>query len=193
MISYFQVTDEWILMADGEKSVSLLREQFQALEPQAQLPPIGTHERWTPDLHFLLNPDQVPAPDEFGDRPLYIERIESYLTVLDQHDVATTPPESSPINAPNWQQFRAQMLMHSAYLRIVGRDSTTQTLNAALVWMLGEIGNNPAILGDVANTWNAIASIAEPTADEIRSLNQIGEVCQVPFRLNLNGFMVTEE
>ncbi|MGJ3250251.1 MAG: hypothetical protein ACFE0J_03810 [Elainellaceae cyanobacterium] len=36
-------------------------------------------------------------------------------------------------------------------------------------------------------------SLAEPAEDAVRSLNQIGEVCQVPFRLNLNGFMVTEE
>ncbi|MGJ3253688.1 MAG: hypothetical protein ACFE0J_21515 [Elainellaceae cyanobacterium] len=191
MISYFQVTDKWVLMADGEQSVSLSREQFQALEPQAQLPPIGTHERWTPDLHFLLNPDQVPAPDEFGDRSMYIERIEAYLGFLADQDTAAAPPAAPPQPTPNWNQFRAQVLIHSAYLRIVGTSSTTQTLNAALIWMLGEVGNNPSILSDVANTWNAISAVAQPTAEEIEALNQIGTANKMPFELDENGFMIS--
>lgn len=93
---------------------------------------------------------------------------------------------------PNWDQFRAQTLIHSAYLRIVTHNPITLTLNTVLVALLWDLGKHPQMFPDVINTWNAIAIEAQPTPAEIRVLNQIAVVCHMPFRLNEFGLMLPQ-
>lgn len=96
------------------------------------------------------------------------------------------PPEIKP----NWEQFRGQVMIHSAYLRIATATPITIALNPALVWLLGEVGRNPTILPEFAGAWSAIAAEAQPTESEIAALNAIGAACNMPFSLDSNGFMV---
>lgn len=105
-------------------------------------------------------------------------------------DMSDHEPEPEP-TPPDWQQFRAQVLSHSAYFRIIGAHPQNHILNVPLVWALGEVGKNPPILAEVINLWSAIAYNASPTADEINSLNAIAQACAMPFHLDEQGMMVS--
>lgn len=102
---------------------------------------------------------------------------------------ALTDFEDKPVL---WAQFRAQVLMSGAYLRIVTSSPITQTLNATLVWLLGRLGENPELLPDFANVWSAIAMYASPTESEITALNKVGIACRMPFVLNEQGLIILQ-
>lgn len=131
----------------------------------------------------------VPLWDEAD---LITVEFREWLRNHPEFDVSDHPPQPAARPDPNWTQFRAQMGMNSVYLRIATASPVNQVLNSTLIWLLGEIGNNPSssILGDVVNTWNAMAAIARPTIIEVTTLNNIGKACYMPFELNAQGMMM---
>lgn len=92
--------------------------------------------------------------------------------------------QNPPAPTADWATFRAAIAVHPAYLRIVSHNGITQALNTTLVWVMGAGAFN-----EVPPLWNAIASQALPTAEEIAALNDLAAASQVPFQLNAEGLM----
>ena len=96
------------------------------------------------------------------------------------------PPEEGP----DWPQFRQQALLSPAFLRIITASPVTQALNPALQQFLWQVGGNPAIVGELAAVWDAIATEANPTTAEIDELNGIATQANIPLRLDEQGKLV---
>lgn len=92
-------------------------------------------------------------------------------------------------NSPNWVALQLDFPLSPAYRRIVGHSSDTQVINSALVWTIGQLGNDPSVFPRIAALWNAIATIAVPTPGEIDDLNQLAIANRLPFTLNAQGLM----
>lgn len=101
--------------------------------------------------------------------------------------VASHTPKAQ--SQPNWVQFRAQVSMHSAYLRLVVSHPQNGVLNDLLVPLLWGVGNEPELLPEVAAIWNAMENNVALTETEILQLNAIAAACHVPLRLTESGMM----
>jgi hypothetical protein len=151
-----------------------------------------TYQIWRNELgqvdaiNLIATGEVVPYWDD--EHPLTLQ-YQAWLQDHPDFDVSDHEPEPLP-SQPDWEQFRAMVLSHSAYFRIIGSNPQNQILNAPLTWSLGEVGRNPSILPDVANIWGAIAYNAAPTTAEIQQLNAIATSCNMPFRLDESGFML---
>lgn len=77
----FRVSNNTVYLASTEDTLELGREQFLELESDAVLPPVDTVEFWTPELHYIQNPDQRDG-SEYGDRSIYIAKIAEYRASL---------------------------------------------------------------------------------------------------------------
>jgi hypothetical protein len=94
-------------------------------------------------------------------------------------------PEVTP--APDWAAFRLALVQSSAYLRITS--AAPNALVALLTNIAFLIDSQPEKAVELAAIWNAIATLANPTSEEIAALNTIGTVTNVPFALNASGLM----
>lgn len=178
------------LEANGESACYPIA-WFLIQEPDYRLPEGAISREYIPEQrHSFYSFDNQwggEMPWEEGDR--YLTNQETYRVTWQADNSPPAEPEE-PVTQAKWDQFRSQILVHPAYFRIAGHNSQTQVLNSSLVWLMGEIGQNPTILSSVISVWNGIASAAQPTKAEIEALNQVAINAEMPFRLNESGFMV---
>lgn len=98
--------------------------------------------------------------------------------------VLPTPPPVA-----DWAAFRMGLLTSPAYQRIGGHNSSTLALLPMLVSVGFLIDSDASKLLDFAATWNAIAAIAEPSTEEIASLNALAVTHNIPFTLDSEGLL----
>lgn len=176
-MSYFQVNDGIVHLNDGERTLLLELPQFQQLEPDAILPSGGTIERWTPENHYIQDPDQKPSP--YGDRSMYVARIEQY-----QNAIAQSEPEPEPEPLPDWDMFYANLEGSEIETRI----ATTSSNAFALTKLMIEMGKRPAVdAGRVMSYWNAAAPGLSP--GQIDVFNGWAIAAHLPVRLDELGKM----
>lgn len=70
-----------MVIIDNGETLLLTREQFHQLEPQAILPPNTVKEFWTPNLHYIQDPDQRDG-SSYGDRSSYVQKLDHYKAIL---------------------------------------------------------------------------------------------------------------
>jgi hypothetical protein len=105
------------------------------------------------------------------------------------------PPTIAEIEAivlpelPDWRSFRSALVMSSAYGRITGHNNQTLAILPVLVNVAFLLDSDASRAVEFAGLWNAIASIAEPTTQEIAVLNAIASADNVPFQLNAQGLI----
>ena len=105
------------------------------------------------------------------------------------------PPTIADIEAivlpelPDWRSFRSALVMSSAYGRITGHNNQTLAILPVLVNVAFLLDSDASRAVEFAGLWNAIASIAEPTTEEIAQLNVIASANNVPFQLNSTGLI----
>lgn len=139
--------------------------------------------RWQADCDTACTEDSCEVT--WRDARFSQPTVEEFEAVLEDYVTATSAEKK-----PKWAQFQSSMLINGAYLRIVGTSPMTLTLNSALIWMLGEVGQHPDRLADVMNTWNAIAFTAQVKPLEAAALQKICVGCNMPFYLDEHGFMI---
>jgi hypothetical protein len=106
-----------------------------------------------------------------------------------------TPPTIAEIeavelpDAPDWKSFQTAITTSSAYMRICGHNGQTLAILPTLVYVCSLIESDPSRAAQFAGLWNAIATIAEPTTEEIASLNAIAAASNMPFTLNSLGLI----
>jgi hypothetical protein len=96
------------------------------------------------------------------------------------------PPEPTP---PNWAAFRLALAGSPAYRRIVGHNNETLSLLPLLTNLAFMIDTDPPKAIEFAYVWNQVSAIAEPTSEEIATLNGIASANNVPLVLNELGLM----
>jgi hypothetical protein len=79
--------------------------------------------------------------------------------------------------------------MSSAYGRITGHNNQTLAILPVLVNVAFLLDSDALRAVEFAGLWNAIATIAEPTTEEITALNSIAATNNVPFQLNSEGLI----
>lgn len=105
------------------------------------------------------------------------------------------PPTIAEIEAieipavPDWRSFRSSLVMSSAYGRITGHNNQTLAILPVLVNVAFLLDSDATRAVEFAGLWNAIATIAEPTTEEITALNAIASANNVPFQLNAEGLI----
>ena len=105
------------------------------------------------------------------------------------------PPTIAEIEAvelpslPDWRSFRSALVMSSAYGRITGHNNQTLAILPVLVNVAFLLDSDASRAVEFAGLWNAIASIAEPTTQEIAVLNAIASADNIPFTLNEQGLI----
>lgn len=124
-----------------------------------------------PDNVWLTLPDELPLEMQ--------QQIEAIVT---NHKPSTKPE-------PNWAEFRSQVSLHSAYLRLVTGHLQNAVLNDLLVPLLWNVGHDPGTLTEVAQVWNAMQDNVALTESEILQLNAIAQACSVPLQLDEQGKM----
>jgi hypothetical protein len=124
---------------------------------------------WTDEFGYLI--DYWP-----DDNPPTIEEIEA----------VELPPEPA---LPNWSAFRLALAGSSAYRRIVGHSNETLSLLPLLTNLAFLIDTDPPKAIEFAYVWNQVSAIAEPTSEEIATLNSIASANNVPLVLNELGLM----
>jgi hypothetical protein len=97
----FQVSDGKVFLEDATLLI-LTREQFQALEPAAVLPPSDAVEFWSEDRHYLQDPDQRDG-SEYGDRSVYVAKIAQYEAAI------APPPAPLPPPLPDWEALKTAL------------------------------------------------------------------------------------
>lgn len=176
-MSYFQIADGIVSLSDGEHQLILEQAQFRQLEPDVVFPPVGVVERWTPDLHYIQDPDQKASP--YGDRSMYVARIEQY-----QNAIAQSEPEPEPEPLPDWDMFYANLEGSEIETRI----ATTSSNAFALTKLMIEMGKRPAVdAGRVMSYWNAAAPGLSP--GQIDVFNGWAIAAHLPVRLDELGKM----
>ena len=100
---------------------------------------------------------------------------------------AVVLPEPEPV--PDWRSFRSSLLMSAAYGRITGHNNQTLAILPVLVNVAFLLDSDATRAIEFAGLWNAIATIAEPTSQEIDSMNAIALDHNVPFQLNDEGLI----
>jgi hypothetical protein len=113
--------------------------------------------------------------------------VECDWDVDNNRPVGVTMPE--PPTVPNWRSFRASLVMSSAYGRITGHNNQTLAILPVLVNVAFLLDSDALRAVEFAGLWNAIATIAEPTTEEITALNSIAATNNVPFQLNSEGLI----
>ncbi len=136
----------------------------------------------------ILKVCPIVGVSELGDGQYRIDFAET-ATLEQQLAAYSVIANFQPVEPPNWEQFRAQMLMNGGYLRIVASNPLNQVFNAALVWKLGQLGSHPEMLGELANLWNAMAMNVVPTEQEATVFRTIAQSCNMPFLLNEQGLI----
>ena len=101
--------------------------------------------------------------------------------------IGLTMPPAEP--APDWRSFRSSLVMSAAYGRITGHNNQTLAILPVLVNVAFLLDSDATRAVEFAGLWNAIATIAEPTAGEIEALNAIALDHHVPFQLNDQGLI----
>jgi hypothetical protein len=95
----------------------------------------------------------------------------------------------TPPTPPNWAAFRLALAGSSAYRRIVGHSNETLSLLPLLTNLAFMIDTDPPKAIEFAYVWNQVSAIAEPTSEEIATLNGIAAANNVPLVLNELGLM----
>jgi hypothetical protein len=90
---------------------------------------------------------------------------------------------------PNWSAFRLALAGSPAYRRIVGHNNETLSLLPLLTNLAFMIDTDPPKAIELAYVWNQVSAIAEPTSEEIATLNSIAAANNVPLVLNELGLM----
>ena len=104
-----------------------------------------------------------------------------------------SPPTIAEIEAvqlpatPDWRSFQTAITVSPSFMRIAGHNGQTLTILPTLVYVCSLIESDATRAVQFAGLWNAIATIAEPTTEEITSLNAIASASNVPFQLNSAG------
>jgi hypothetical protein len=105
------------------------------------------------------------------------------------------PPTIAEIEAvqlpatPDWRSFQTAITVSPSFMRIAGHNGQTITILPTLVYVCSLIESDATRAVQFAGLWNAIATIAEPTSDEITALNSIASASNVPFQLNSAGLI----
>jgi hypothetical protein len=110
--------------------------------------------------------------------------VESVLTQEDIDAIQLGNPEGR-----NWAAFRLALAGSSAYRRIVGHSNETLSLLPLLTNLAFMIDTDPPKAIEFAYVWNQVSAIAEPTSEEIATLNGIALANNVPLVLNELGLM----
>lgn len=96
--------------------------------------------------------------------------------------------DDAPI-VPDWRSFRNALAMSAAYGRITGYNNQTLAWLPLLVNVAFLLDADATRAVEFAGLWNAIATIAEPTSEEITALNAIAAENNIPFTLNEQGLI----
>jgi hypothetical protein len=122
-------------------------------------------------------------------RPL----LEGETVVECEWDAENNRPVGVTMPAPptpqNWSAFRLALAGSSAYRRIVGHNNETLSLLPLLTNLAFMIDTDPPKAIEFAYVWNQVSAIAEPTSEEIATLNGIAAANNVPLVLNELGLM----
>lgn len=121
---------------------------------------------------------------------VWIQAIAPYSDAYEPDDRPFPEPDPEPPTPqPDWGLFRSSLLTSPAYLRIAAHSPATQVLNANLGQVLWRLEQQPSLFPEAKALWDAIASEAAPTPEEIAALNAVGEISLVPLRLDSQGFL----
>jgi hypothetical protein len=101
--------------------------------------------------------------------------------------VGVTMPDAAVV--PDWRSFRSALVMSSAYGRITGHNNQTLAILPVLVNVAFLLDSDASRAVEFAGLWNAIATIAQPTSQEITALNAIASANNIPFTLNEQGLI----
>jgi hypothetical protein len=89
----------------------------------------------------------------------------------------------------NWSAFRLALAGSSAYRRIVGHSNETLSLLPLLTNLAFMIDTDPPKALEFAFVWNQVATISEPTTEEIVTLNGISTANNIPLHLSESGLI----
>lgn len=121
---------------------------------------------------------------------VWVQAIAPYSDTYEPDDRPFPEPDPEPPTPqPDWGAFRTGLLTSPAYLRIAAHSPATQVLNANLGQVLWRLEQQPSLFPEAKALWDAIASEAVPTPEEIAALNAIAETSLVPLRLDPQGFL----
>jgi hypothetical protein len=135
--------------------------------------------------HWGYNVGPFPPNVVFSDGQILHWPDDSPPTIAEIEAVGL-PPEPTP---PNWSAFRLALAGSSAYRRIVGHSNETLSLLPLLTNLAFMIDTDPPKAIEFAYVWNQVSTIAEPTSEDIATLNGIALANNVPLVLNELGLM----
>lgn len=143
---------------------------FAVVNPQGKY--AGAWSRW----------DNPPRALQSGESV-----VECEWDVENNRPVGVTMPDAPVV--PDWRSFRSSLVMSSAYGRITGHNNQTLAILPVLVNVAFLLDSDASRAVEFAGLWNAIATIAQPTSQEITALNAIASANNIPFTLNEQGLI----
>ena len=143
--------------------------------------PDSANDAQTGETVALWNPSTKQPHPNYPDTAAFIQ----------QYGAEIPEPEATPEpgSEPNWVAFRTQIAVHPAYLRLVTGHPQNTVLNGVLIPLLFGLGENPSLLIEVAQIWNAMEANVSLTIIESAQLNAVANTFHIPLHLDAQGKM----